>query len=63
MVKLKIGRRSSKHESVEQAAAHYAALRDASGEGASTWPEGRASDSDGTTYRISYNGRIWPQGA
>ena len=32
----------------------YCHLRDESGEGASTFPEGRAA-----IYRISYNGRVW----
>lgn len=32
----------------------YCSLRDESGEGASTFPDGRVDN-----YRISYNGRVW----
>jgi hypothetical protein len=40
--------------SLAEASRVYSQLRDASGEGASTWPDGKV---DG--YRISYNGRVW----
>lgn len=36
----------------------YSKLRDESGEGASTWPNGKLR-LDGVDYVISYNGRIW----
>lgn len=36
----------------------YVELRDASGEGASTFPSGHVCG-DGKTWRISYNGRVW----
>lgn len=54
-------------ESIEYASRLYCAIRDESGEGASTFPEafleqrgtwGRTSP----LGRISYNGRVWPTG-
>lgn len=53
-VKLKIGRRTHDVASIEEASRLYQRLRDESGEGASTWPEGRVGE-----FRITYNGRIW----
>jgi hypothetical protein len=44
--------------SLQEAQTVYARERDASGEGASTWPRGRVG-----SYEISYNGRAWLNGA
>jgi hypothetical protein len=56
---LKIGRRMNIEVSDLGAAADaYSRERDASGEGASTFPDGRVV-ADGAIYRISYNGRVW----
>lgn len=43
-----------KADNAEQASAIYSAKRDKSGQGASTFPEGKWNE-----YHISYNGRIW----
>lgn len=40
--------------SIEEASAAYSAMRDASGEGASTWPCGEWNGK-----HISYNGKVW----
>lgn len=40
-----------------EASSLYCAKRDASGQGASTFPEGKWKD-----HRISYNGRVWEAG-
>jgi hypothetical protein len=38
----------------------YAHRRDQSAEGASTWPFATVTDeTTGTTYTVSYNGRVW----
>lgn len=60
---LKIGRRQSVPvRDLVDASNTYGILRDESGEGASTFPEGRV-DIDGKRYRISYNGRVWCGGS
>lgn len=41
-------------ETAKEASEKYAKMRDESGEGASTWPDGNWSG-----HRISYNGKIW----
>lgn len=38
----------------------YAAERDASGEGCSTFPEGALTLDGQPVARVSYNGRVWP---
>lgn len=62
-MKLTIGKRHSVAGIVPQgpisaqlaeASRIYCQLRDESGEGASTFPEGRAA-----IYRVSYNGKVW----
>lgn len=57
-MKLVIGKRlSTEVADFSEASRVYDALRDASGEGASTFPEG---DLRGTAvYRVSYNAKIW----
>lgn len=52
---LKVGTRV-KHavSDLAEASRIYQALRDQSGEGASTWPDGSVG-----RYRISFNGRVW----
>lgn len=46
---------------LHHAADLYSEHRDASGEGASTFPPGRVFDESGRPIaRISYNGRVWP---
>lgn len=53
---LKIGRRLSLQvSSPEEASKEYSRLRDQSGEGASTWPDGKLSNG----MVVSYNGRVW----
>lgn len=54
-ITLKIGRDTFSVVSLEEASQIYGRLRDESGEGASTFPEGKLS----TGHRISYNGRVW----
>jgi hypothetical protein len=59
-IRLAIGRRHhSEHASIAAAVDHYCALRDDSGEGASTWPDGTVWEPCGPRLRISYNGRVW----
>ena len=54
-MKLIIGRRHSINvASLEEASRIYCTLRDESGEGGSTWPEGKVG-----AHRISYNGKVW----
>lgn len=56
---LRIGRRHTiKVLSLEDASMQYSAARDASGEGGSTFPEGRLT-LGGRKYRVSYNGKVW----
>ena len=56
---LRIGRRERINVADLADASHaYQDARDESGEGASTFPEGRI-DIGGKAYRISYNGRVW----
>ncbi|BCH33196.1 hypothetical protein MesoLjLc_51260 [Mesorhizobium sp. L-8-10] len=40
----------------------YSERRDASGLGASRWPEGQVFEGDRLIGRVSYNGRIWSPG-
>lgn len=50
----------SLHKTLEAAQRQYVALRDASGEGASTFAFGTILDGNANvTYIISYNGRVW----
>ncbi len=53
-MKLYIGRRTFDVASLEEASRVYQAERDASGEGASTFPQGYIGE-----HHISYNGRVW----
>jgi hypothetical protein len=63
MMTLKIGRRLTLNvASLADASVAYSEARDASGEGASTFPEGRVSCNATQVARISYNGRVWPPG-
>jgi len=52
---LHIGKQKFTVHSFEEAQRVFEGARDASGEGASSWPDGRI----GHRYRISYNGRLW----
>ena len=45
--------------SVEEAQALFVRLRDASGEGVSTFGEGSVYSAGKLVARISYNGRVW----
>lgn len=55
MTTLKIGRRHKIEASnAAEASAIYCKLRDESGEGASTWPDGKFGN-----LHISYNGKVW----
>lgn len=49
--------------SFSRASALYSELRDASGEGYRTWPDGELR-SNHAAYRVSYNGKVWlgPEG-
>jgi hypothetical protein len=61
MLTLKIGRRST-HQvaTIEEASRTYAQARDASGEGASTFPTGTISAEGGKPkFRVSYNAKVW----
>ena len=55
---LRIGRERFEVDSLTHASILFQELRDASGCGASEWPEGFV-EVDGVKYRISYNGRVW----
>jgi len=55
---LKIGERYTLEvKDFAEASRIYCELRDKSGEGASTWPDGELS----TGHYISYNGKVWAQ--
>lgn len=57
------GRLSREVATLQEASVRYEAVRDESGEGASTFPDGDVLDADGRSIaRISYNGRVWPPG-
>jgi hypothetical protein len=56
---LRIGRRAVVPVlSIEDASFTYAQLRDQSGEGGSTWPDGKLSIGR-DRYRISYDAKVW----
>ena len=58
---LKIGNRVSIEVSgFEEGSRVYAQYRDASLEGASTFPDGTILDGGRTIARVSYNARVWP---
>ena len=59
--RLSIGRRhTAACASLSDAATLFEHLRDESGEGASSWPDGRVVNREsGERFRISYNGRVW----
>jgi hypothetical protein len=57
-VKLRIGNRGTfEVADLREASVVYQRERDATGEGASTFPQGRVGK-----YVISYNGRVWLNG-
>jgi hypothetical protein len=59
MMTLHIGRRATMTvKDLREASAVYQQLRDESGEGCSTFPDGFVTR-DQAVYRISYNGRVW----
>ncbi len=51
----------TEHPTIAAASADFSEKRDASGEGASTFPNAELYAADGTTYLgyVSYNGRTW----
>lgn len=53
-MKLKLAGRTYTVDSIAHAVEIYCVMRDASGEGARTWPDGRVGK-----YIITYNGRVW----
>jgi len=56
---LKIGRRHTVRVlSLEDASCVYQQLRDESGEGGSTFPDGELTIGN-RIYRVSYNGKVW----
>lgn len=58
---LKIGSRASiEVSSFEDASQLYAQYRDASLEGASTFPDGTVLDGNRIIARVSYNAKVWP---
>ena len=60
---LKIGNRVSiEVSSFEEASRVYAQYRDASLQGASTFPDGTILDGGRTIARVSYNAKVWPPG-
>jgi hypothetical protein len=56
---LEIGKTTYLVHSVEEAVKIFEAERSASGEGASTWPDGFICEGKTPFARISYNGRVW----
>ncbi len=60
---LTIGNRvkGKKFPSAAKAIEYFDRVRDASGEGASTFDNGELTV-NGVTYKISYNGRVWAKG-
>lgn len=60
MFQLQIGRRVNVMvPTLAVAVAVFDRVRDESGEGASTFPDGKLNGDDGRALRISYNGRVW----
>lgn len=59
---LKIGRRFSLAvRDLHEASRFYQAVRNASGEGMNTFPNGRFN-APWSAYYVSYNGRVWIEG-
>lgn len=56
------GRGIYRVHTLRHASAAYGQLRDDSGEGASTFPEGRVFRGREEVAKISYNGRVWLPG-
>lgn len=61
-MQLIVGRRKIAVASLPEASERYSALRDASGFGASRFPNGKIMDGGRHVANVSYNGRIWPLG-
>jgi hypothetical protein len=60
---LKIGNRAFfRVSSFEEASRIYARYRDASLEGAGTFPDGIILDGGRAVARVSYNAKVWPPG-
>lgn len=62
MFKLTIPRRvkATTHATIREAQVAFQTARDNSGEGGSTWPDGKLVDLIAQkTYRVSYNARVW----
>ena len=60
---LKIGNRASfEVSSFAEASRFYAQYRDATFEGASTFPDGVILHGSRTIARVSYNAKVWPPG-
>lgn len=47
---------------LRQASEVFSSLRDESGEGGSTFPDGIVRDGNAVLARVSYNGRVWLPG-
>lgn len=56
------GRHSQAVSTLRDASEAYAKVRDDSGEGASTFPEGVVRAGRLAIGRVSYNGRVWQPG-
>ena len=60
-MKLFIGQKMFRVASFVEASDTYRERRKLSGEGASTFPEGKVRDDAGVVIaRVSYNGKVWP---
>jgi hypothetical protein len=58
---VRIGKREWPVATIEEASRLFCAARDRSGRGASQTPATLIVNAEGRTlYRISYNGRVWP---
>jgi hypothetical protein len=57
---IQVGRKRYQVETLKHASEMYCAARDALGEGASRFPQGKIVTADGRfVARISFNGRVW----
>lgn len=57
--RLKVKGRTYSCETLKDCSKIFCAMRDQSGEGASTFPDGRIFENGKRIARVSYNGRVW----
>lgn len=59
-MELTIKNKTYKVDTLAAASKLYGQLRDKSGKGSSSWPNGSVSEAGEVVALISYNGNVWP---